>query len=88
MRQNTAIPLARANRPEEPEDQPAEPVNLTPWKTHGLNNRTYRIEGTTNLNSGIWSTIQSNIPGIDGLLIIPDTNGLKRMYYRIGVESP
>ncbi|MEM7393942.1 MAG: LamG-like jellyroll fold domain-containing protein, partial [Verrucomicrobiota bacterium] len=50
--------------------------------------RTYRIEGTTNLYTGPWSVFQSNIPGSGGILNIPDSNGVERLYYRIGVESP
>ena len=50
--------------------------------------RTYRIEGTTNLFTGPWINLRSNIPGTGLNIVIPDTNVVERMYYRIGVESP
>jgi len=50
--------------------------------------RTYRIQGATNLTTAPWLDVRTNIPGTNGFLVIPDTNGLNRMYYRIGVESP
>ena len=50
--------------------------------------RTYRIEGTTNLLSGPWTEVQTNLPGTGGQVMIPRTNGIHQLYYRIGVESP
>jgi len=50
--------------------------------------RTYRIQGTTNLFTGPWVDVKTNIPGSGGITNIPETNGTDRLYYRIGVESP
>ncbi|MEM7396804.1 MAG: hypothetical protein AAF492_31125, partial [Verrucomicrobiota bacterium] len=51
--------------------------------------RTYRIEGATNLYTGPWMILQSNLTALtNGLLIVPDSNDQGRLYYRVGVESP
>ncbi|MEM7392160.1 MAG: LamG-like jellyroll fold domain-containing protein, partial [Verrucomicrobiota bacterium] len=50
--------------------------------------RTYRIQQTTNLYTGPWTNVRTNIPGSGAITNIPDTNLLDRVYYRIGVESP
>ncbi|MEM7397153.1 MAG: hypothetical protein AAF492_32935, partial [Verrucomicrobiota bacterium] len=50
--------------------------------------RMYRVDSTTNLFTGPWMNVLSNHPG-DGLInALPSTNSIKRMYYRVGVESP
>ncbi|MEM7391317.1 MAG: DUF2341 domain-containing protein, partial [Verrucomicrobiota bacterium] len=50
--------------------------------------RRYRIERSQNLQTGPWVNVRSNIPGTGGPLVIPETNGVQRLYYRIGVETP
>ncbi|MEM7396893.1 MAG: DUF11 domain-containing protein, partial [Verrucomicrobiota bacterium] len=50
-------------------------------------NRTYFIQGRTNLYSGSWMTAKTNIPGTGGLLTIPQTNTVPLKYFRIGVEE-
>ncbi|MEM7394095.1 MAG: hypothetical protein AAF492_17285, partial [Verrucomicrobiota bacterium] len=50
--------------------------------------RTFRIERSTDLFTGTWTTVRMNIPGTNAWITIPDTNSAERVYYRIGVESP
>lgn len=51
-------------------------------------NRVYRVESRTNLNAGAWVPGPTNIPGTGGMIDLFRTNGLERVYYRVGVERP
>ncbi|MEM7393879.1 MAG: LamG-like jellyroll fold domain-containing protein, partial [Verrucomicrobiota bacterium] len=46
----------------------------------------YHVEGSTNLYTGPWSILRSNIPGSGGPTNIPSSNLAERLYYRIGVQ--
>ncbi|MEM7391216.1 MAG: LamG-like jellyroll fold domain-containing protein, partial [Verrucomicrobiota bacterium] len=50
--------------------------------------RNYRIQSSSNLYTGPWLDRITGIPGSGSLTNIPDTNALRRIYYRIGVETP
>ncbi|MEM7392984.1 MAG: hypothetical protein AAF492_11620, partial [Verrucomicrobiota bacterium] len=50
--------------------------------------RTYHLQGATNLFIGSWTDLRTNIPGDGTLMVIQETNGTEKLYYRIGVESP
>ncbi|MEM7393488.1 MAG: LamG-like jellyroll fold domain-containing protein, partial [Verrucomicrobiota bacterium] len=50
--------------------------------------RTYHIEAATNLYTGPWWVVRSNIAGSGSLTTMADTNSMDRVYYRIGVTSP
>ncbi|MEM7394521.1 MAG: LamG-like jellyroll fold domain-containing protein, partial [Verrucomicrobiota bacterium] len=50
--------------------------------------RTYRIQSAPDLFLGPWSDVRINIPGSGAPTNIPETNTVRRLYYRIGVESP
>ncbi|MEM7396413.1 MAG: DUF11 domain-containing protein, partial [Verrucomicrobiota bacterium] len=51
-------------------------------------NRTYRIEGASNIYLGPWVGLKTNIPGSGAMIHLPETNATRRLYYRLGVESP
>ncbi|MEM7395407.1 MAG: LamG-like jellyroll fold domain-containing protein, partial [Verrucomicrobiota bacterium] len=50
--------------------------------------RTYQVESTTNLSTGPWLLLQTNISGTGNLIVTPENTGSRRIYYRIGVQSP
>jgi hypothetical protein len=52
--------------------------------------RTYRVERSTNLTPGSWTTLQDNIPGTgaDATYTDPNVTGLTRLFYRIVLASP
>ncbi|MEM7394944.1 MAG: LamG-like jellyroll fold domain-containing protein, partial [Verrucomicrobiota bacterium] len=50
--------------------------------------RTYRLEGATNIYTGPWLDLKTNMPGSGAVTNLADTNAAERMYYRIGVETP
>ncbi|MEM7390699.1 MAG: DUF2341 domain-containing protein, partial [Verrucomicrobiota bacterium] len=50
--------------------------------------RVYWVEGATNLFSGPWNVVQSNLPGLGTVTNLPAGSTRKRLYYRIGVDTP
>ncbi|MEM7392544.1 MAG: hypothetical protein AAF492_09350, partial [Verrucomicrobiota bacterium] len=51
-------------------------------------NRNYFLQNKTNLMSDPWMTVLTNIPGSGGLISIPRTSAVERIYFRVGVERP
>ena len=49
---------------------------------------TYHVQSSTNIFTGPWVNVRTNISGTNGLINILRTNPLDRVYYRIGVETP
>ncbi|MEM7395402.1 MAG: LamG-like jellyroll fold domain-containing protein, partial [Verrucomicrobiota bacterium] len=50
--------------------------------------RSYRIESATDLFSGTWSVVESNLSATGQLFRAFQTNALPRIYYRVGAERP
>jgi hypothetical protein len=50
--------------------------------------RVYFLQYRTNLLTGLWSNLQTNVPGVGGVLSLLDTNDLVEGFYRIGAGRP
>jgi len=51
--------------------------------------RQYTLESTTNLVSGAWMPVQKNVPGIEGVMWLPDPSPLNpSKFYRIRILNP
>jgi hypothetical protein len=55
-----------------------------------LSNFSYIVQSSTDIASGAWSTIASNIPGTDGIVTYTDTGGATtgKRFYRVGLFEP
>jgi hypothetical protein len=50
--------------------------------------RTYHIQSASNLWSGVWEEVCTNISGIGSILMKNQTKGAQRLYYRLEVGFP
>ena len=51
--------------------------------------RLYQVQGAADLlTPDAWVTLQSNLPGTNGLISVTDTNRFDRRYYRLRVDRP
>ena len=65
------------------------PTNTTPvLKWQSVSGITYFLQRSTNLETQLFSTIQSNIAGQANLTTVTDTTaaGLSPLFYRVGVQ--
>lgn len=50
--------------------------------------RVYFLQYKTNLMTGSWSNLRTNVPGVGGVLSLLDTNNVANGFYRIGAGRP
>ena len=50
--------------------------------------RVYFLQYRTNLMTGSWSNLRTNVPGVGGVLSLLDTNNLASGFYRVGAGRP